>query len=287
MNESDNKSVDLSTKKTVIAIVFAIIILIIAQIISMLIGNLPVMIGFPTAIGNVLAGILYPVFTILGVSLLCKKTLKITLSDCKVSRFKLKPIWCIVAFVMPILVSVILLLTSGHWENTSMSASNIWATVTGAIVFYGLATGIVEEVVFRGVIMSALEYRCNKKVAIIAPSVLFGMLHIIGNDLSFLSIIQLLIAGSIVGILLSLVTYESGSIWCSALIHGVWNLIIIGGILHIDIVADETSMFNYVLNTKSFLISGGDFGIEASIISIINYIIFIGLAVYLIKKKER
>ena len=134
--------------------------------------------------------------------------------------------------------------------------------------------------------MSALEYRCNKKVAIIIPSVLFGLLHILGNDMNFLSMIQLVIAGSVVGILFSMVTYESGSIWCSALLHGIWNIIIIGGILHIGISPDEMSIYNYVLDTQSFLISGGDFGIEASIISIVVYILFSVLAIYLIKKRE-
>lgn len=156
----------------------------------------------------------------------------------------------------------------------------------GGIIFIGLATGIVEEALFRGVIMSALEYRCNKKVAIIIPSVLFGLLHILGNDMNFLSMIQLVIAGSVVGILFSMVTYESGSIWCSALLHGIWNIIIIGGILHIGISPDEMSIYNYVLDTQSFLISGGDFGIEASIISIVVYILFSVLAIYLIKKRE-
>lgn len=127
-----------------------------------------------------------------------------------------------------------------------------------------------EELIFRGVIMSALEYRWGKGIAIIVPSVIFGALHILGNELDILSTIQLLIAGSIVGILFSLVTYESGSIWCSALIHGAWNTIMIGGILHIGMAVDETSVFNYVLDSKSFFITGGDFGVEASIVSLLG-----------------
>lgn len=287
MNHSEKKQQKITILQTVLAIVAAIIILVISQLVSMLICNLPVIIGLPIAIGNILTGVLYPVFAILGVSLLCKKLLKSSLADYKITKLNLKPIWCIAAFALPIMVSIILLLMPGHWENTSMNTADIWATMTGAIMFFGFATGIVEEVIFRGVIMSALEYRCNKLVAIIAPSVLFGLLHIIGNNLDFLSIIQLLVAGSIVGILFSLVTYESGSIWCSALIHGVWNMIIIGGILNIGIEADNNAIFNYVLDTKSFFISGGDFGIEASIVSVVFYSIFILLALLLMRNKVK
>ena len=39
-------------------------------------------------------------------------------------------------------------------------------------------TGIVEEVVFRGFIMTALERRWNRWAAVLLPSVLFGLVHI-------------------------------------------------------------------------------------------------------------
>ncbi len=38
-----------------------------------------------------------------------------------------------------------------------------------------------------------------------------------------------------VGIIFSLIVYESGSIWSSAIVHGIWNVIIIGEILNINI----------------------------------------------------
>lgn len=286
MYNSENKAQKINTIQAVLAILLAIFILVLAQEVSMIIGSLFVKIGIPVAIGNILAGVLYPVFTLFGVSILCKKVLRISLIDCKITKLNLKPIWCFAAFVMPILVSTILFFTPGHWEKTSMNAADIGATLTGGIIFIGLATGIVEETIFRGVIMSALEYRFNKRVAIFFPSILFGLLHIIGSDLDGLSIIQLAVAGSAVGILFSLVTYESGSIWCSALLHAIWNMIIIGEILHVGTKADEMSIFNYVLDTESFLISGGDFGIEASIISIGVYLLFAILALSLIRKRE-
>ena len=44
-------------------------------------------------------------------------------------------------------------------------------------------------------------------------------------------------------------------------------------------------IFNFILDNKSFLISGGDFGIEASIISILVYLLFIVLAAIQVKRK--
>ena len=272
------------TVKTIAAILLAIIILAIAQTMSQLLGSLAVTFGVPLEAGYVVAGILYPILTYLGVKLLCAKLLKISLSDCKMPRFSLRPIWAAAAVIMPCLVSLVLCMTPGHWEDHALNGEEITQIITAAVFFYGIGTGLVEEMIFRGVIMSALEYRCNKYVAIFVPSVLFGMLHIIGSELDWISIIQLIVAGSIVGILFSLVTYESGNVWNSAIMHGIWNIIMIGGILQISADSEELSIYNYVLDTDSFLITGGDFGVEASIISILAYLGFIVLALMLMKR---
>lgn len=275
-----------STKQITLAIILSIVILVIAQNLSLIIATLVVGVGIPAAAGNILAGILYVLFTYAGIIGLCRKLLKMPLQKLHITRFRLNTIWVICAIAMPLLVLLISILAGGHWEVNVLNTPDTWATLTGAVVFYGLAAGIVEETIFRGVIMGCLENRFNKTVAIIIPSILFGALHIIGNDLSFLSIIQLLIAGSIVGILFSLITYESNSIWNSAIVHGIWNMAIVGGILHIGSSPDSDSLFNYVLNNKSFVISGGDFGIEASIFSLIVYLAFVLLAVFLIRRKS-
>lgn len=271
--------------KITFAIVLSIIILVVAQLLSFSISELPLNVGVPPAICNILSGVLYAVFAFIGAKLLCQRLLKISLNELRIPRLKMKPIWIISAFAMPALVLAIAMFLGGHWEINPLNAADRNATITGAIFFYGLATGIVEELIFRGIIMGCLEKRFNIRIAIIIPSVLFGLLHIIGNDLDFVSIIQLLIAGSIVGVLFSLIAYESNSIWNNAIVHGIWNMAVIGGILYIGNEADSSSIFNFILDNKSFLISGGDFGIEASIISIFAYLLFIVLAIVQIRKK--
>lgn len=241
--EANHKKI--TSLKITFAIVLSIIILIIAQLLSFSISALPLNVGVPPAICNILAGVLYVAFAFIGAKLLCQKFLKISLNELRIPHLKIKPIWIITAFVMPALVLAIAILFGGHWEITPFNATDRNATITGAIFFYGLATGIVEELIFRGIIMGCLEKRFNIRIAIIIPSVLFGLLHIIGNDLGFVSIIQLLIAGSIVGVLFSLIAYESNSIWNNAIVHGIWNMTIIGGIFYIGNEADSSSIFNF------------------------------------------
>lgn len=278
----------IGTGKMVATVIAAIVILIAAQTLALLAGNLPVMIGFPVAAGNVVAGIVYPVLAFTGIKIWVSGYLKQDMQTYKVARAKPRLIWCCAAVIMPCMVyAIILCFAAGQWEVTPMRSSEIWETVTGGIFFYGIGAGLVEEMIFRGMIMSALEYRWNQYAAIVVPSVLFAVLHIAGNPLSFTSFMQLLIAGSIVGILFSLVTYESGNVWNSAVMHGVWNMMIIGGILHIGDSADTDSVYHYVLDTKACLITGGDFGIEASIVSILAYVVFILLAIVLIGRQKK
>ena len=65
------------------------------------------------------------------------------------------------------------------------------------------------------------------------------------------------------GVLFSLVAYESGTVWCGASMHAVWNMVMIGGVLHIGPEPDGYALLNYVLDSASPLVTGGDFGVVA------------------------
>ena len=145
--------------------------------------------------------------------------------------------------------------------------------------------GFVEEAVFRGVFLSVLERRFHRWVGIVLPSVLFAALHLIGAQLDLAGAVQLLVSGSLVGILFSLVAVETGSIWCSALMHAVWNMVMVGGILHIGPSAQTDAVANYVLTGSSTLLTGGSFGVETSVIAMAAYAVFAGLAFWRCRRK--
>lgn len=285
MIEVNHPPKKISTLQAILGIILSVVIMVIAQILSLFLGEIPLNFGVPAPICNILMGVLYVRFAYGGTALLCTKLLKTSLSQFRIPKLQLKPVWIATSVLMPMLVVLLSLLVKGHWEVNTFPTETTMAMVTATIAFYGLATGIVEEIVFRGVILGCIEKRWNIEMAILIPSVLFGLLHIIGNELDFLSTLQLLVAGTVVGILFSLIAVESHSIWNNALVHGVWNIVMIGSLLHIGDAPDNTTFVNYVLESKSFLLTGGDFGIEASVQSIAGYLLFIGLAIVLLRKK--
>ena len=190
-------------------------------------------------------------------------------------HFDLK--WILVAFLLPISITIVYLLLPGEFVPTNTPSSTLFATLSAGIFHSGIAAGIVEELVFRGIILNLLKERWNKTVAILIPSLIFGLVHIIGMKFTLLSCFLVIASGTLVGIMFSLISLTKESIWNSAIVHVLWNIIIIGGFLTISESSSSNSLFHYVIDSKNFALTGGEFGIESSVIAVIGYCIVICL----------
>ncbi|MBQ6806341.1 MAG: CPBP family intramembrane metalloprotease [Lachnospiraceae bacterium] len=275
----------MKTKKMILSIILSILILIVSQILAQIIASLLFVINIPEFICNMLNGILYVVIAFCFIKLLCEKFIKEDMSNYCIPKFQIEVKWIVVAIVLPMLVTICYLLFNGSFEENVMDLNAKLSLVSAGIFATGFGAGIVEEIVFRGIIMNAVEKRFHKKAAIIAPSLLFGFVHIIGMNFNLLSCVLVIIAGTMVGIMFSLIASETKSIWNSAIVHAVWNIIIIGGILNIGTAFDEYSLYSYILETNSFVITGGEFGIESSVIAVMGYCL-VSLFVVLTERKK-
>lgn len=259
--------------KNFLIVVLVLAALTLVQLIAALVGKLMGWLGAPKFLINIVMGAIYPVLTYLSIVILFKKVVKRPLQLFRIPRIRLKLVWCIAAILMPLLAAGIFILLKGSWEIKSVGSGAMLAAVSGAVVLLGVGSGIAEEMIFRGVIMGLLEEQFDRKVAVIVPSIVFALMHIPGRGLNLLGIIQLLIAGSMVGVLFSLVTLEGNSIWNSAMMHAVWNMVIVGSVFYIG-TKGNAGIINYKLQSTSAMITGGAFGVEASVISIAVYGMF-------------
>lgn len=276
----------MSTVKALGGSFIAIVILVIAQLLAQLISSLFILIKVPVGICNILTGILYLGLAFILLKLFAEKICKIQIQDLGMPGFSIKLRWIIVAVLLPSIVKAIyILFFPGEYVSSGMNSNEIFSTLSADIVYTGIAAGFVEEMVFRGFIFNLLKSRWNTLVAVLVPSVLFGLVHIIGMNYSFVSCLLVIVAGTMVGIMFSMIVVESGSVWNSGIVHAVWNIVIMGG-LSVSQTADKYSVMTYVLNTKSFALTGGEFGIEASVISLTGYIIVTLFALYMMKKKN-
>lgn len=174
--------------------------------------------------------------------------------------------------LLPAFVVLAFLLIGNGYVNSFAVSDTILIVISSILT--ALKAGIIEEVLFRGFIMKLLENRWNKFVAIFAPSFLFSLLHIPSMEtFSVVGVMLLIVSGTLVGIMFSLVAHKGNSISNSAIIHTVWNLVMVTSILHITTEQGYygNPIFSIIIPFDNVLLTGAGFGVEASIIAIVGY----------------
>jgi uncharacterized protein len=79
---------------------------------------------------------------------------------------------------------------------------------------------MIEELMFRGVLFSALLRRMSTAMSIAVCAVLFGAVHLAGLDFQWYALPNLILLAAV----LCWLRLKSGSLWPSILAHGVFNL---------------------------------------------------------------
>lgn len=277
----------IKTSRVILGIGGGLGIVLLAQLLSQLAAGVLLVVQIPVFLCNIAAAILYIAFGFWMLRAFCRRVLRCGLGDCFIPCVCIRMKWLAVALLLPVSVTVLYLLLPGQMVDSGMDTRQVLETVSAGVFFTGLGAGIVEEMVFRGLIMSLILRRWGKTAAIFIPSVLFGLVHIIGMDFSFLSALQVVLAGTAVGVMFSLIALERCSVWNSAMVHALWNMVIIGGILSIGVEASPYSIYSYVLETGNFAVTGGQFGIESSVIAIAGYGVVSVLAYMGMRKRTK
>lgn len=123
-----------TTRKAILAIFLGILILVLAQGISSLAYTLPL----PDGVKAGIFGVSYVVISYNFIKLCCNKILYISLKECHINKPKIQIRWIICAILLPVVVSTVLLCTSGELVKNSMDAAHIVNIVVGAIFSYKL-----------------------------------------------------------------------------------------------------------------------------------------------------
>lgn len=263
----------MKTDKLILTIIVSVAFLLLAATLSQsLLMGLLALVGVPAWLCHIAGGLLYAGSAYIMVRLYCTKYLQEEMEAFCIPKCRIQLKWAVAAVLLPVLVSAVYLLFPGNFAENTLDTGTKLAFLTRGIFLAGLGAGVVEELLFRGLLMNAVIKKWGKAAGILAPSVLFASLHIIGMDFSLLSCLQVMAAGTMVGVMFSLIALEGHSVWNSAIVHGVWNMIIIGGGLTVGTQVDEFSISSYVLETRNFLLTGGEFGIESSVVAILGYI---------------
>lgn len=183
------------------------------------------------------------------------------------------------ALGMAYLTGILLILWAlGFVEVTAaeLSSGAIRSALTYLLVF--AAAGILEELANRGYLLQALIEGTRAWVAILGFSLIFSLGHLFNEDMTWVSATCLFVQG----ILLSLAYFKTRSLWIPIGIHIAWNWAQ-GSLWGLKV--SGTAIAGSFLETTPKgpgVLSGGNFGAEGSLITVIVTIV---LVLYLWKSK--
>jgi membrane protease YdiL (CAAX protease family) len=140
-------------------------------------------------------------------------------------------------------------------------------SVTGAIGLVGImaAAAVSEELLFRGVLFRIIEERTGTWIALTLTGVLFGLSHLFNADATLWGATAIAIEA---GFMLAACYAATRNLWVPIGLHFGWNLAA-GGVFG-AVVSGNGESKGLLESTMSgpALLTGGDFGPEASLYAV-------------------
>ena len=173
----------------------------------------------------------------------------------------------LVGFVFMVMV-VSVITAMGYAEEYWSTFS--WQEQLGAILLF-LMVAFGEEVLARGVIFRIIDERWGTWIALLVSALIFGIGHLPNDNSSWWSSFAIAIEA---GLLLGAAYKWSGNLWVPIGIHWAWNYTQ-GNIFGLAVSGNElgTHALTTIVDGPE-IVTGGAFGPEASIITVILGLIF-------------
>ena len=133
------------------------------------------------------------------------------------------------------------------------------------LVTFGIIPGVMEELLFRGILFRHLEDFGGSWFALALTSALFGVAHIFNPNATVFSSFAIAVEA---GVLLGGAYMLTRSLWAPIGIHAAWNFTQ-GEVFDVPVSGiDGTGLVEAKLSGPE-LLSGGAFGLEASVIALV------------------
>ena len=134
-----------------------------------------------------------------------------------------------------------------------------------AAVMLGMIPGVVEEVLFRGILFRHFEDFGGTWFALALTSALFGVAHIFNDNATFFSSFAIAVEA---GILLGGAYMLTRSLWAPIGLHAAWNFTQ-SQIYDVPVSGNDGTGLVEARLSGPELLSGGAFGLEASVIALV------------------
>ncbi|MCM3262080.1 CPBP family intramembrane metalloprotease [Paenibacillus lautus] len=164
--------------------------------------------------------------------------------------------------------SVFIIMALGGYSLQWASSANAGSVLLSSI---GAALGaaIVEELIFRGLMFQAIDRLGGKPLALAMTSLFFGIAHLGNPGATLWSAFAIALEA---GVLLGAAFLWRRNLWFAMGLHFAWNAI--EGVLGIPVSGHSAPGLFTVEANGATLLTGGDFGLEGSIVSVVVSLLF-------------
>jgi uncharacterized protein len=141
-----------------------------------------------------------------------------------------------------------------------------------SVVAVQIGAAVTEELIFRGVALQAIEQRWGSKVAVAVTGLFFGAAHMANPGATLWSGLAIAIEA---GLMLGAAFLWRRSIWLVVGVHFAWNAAeqLLG--VPVSGHAPDARLWN-VHTSGSHLLTGGGFGLEASVVPVLISLLLTG-----------
>lgn len=139
------------------------------------------------------------------------------------------------------------------------------------LLIFGAATAVVEEIIFRGVLFRIMDGSWGLWPALIVSALFFGGVHIGNQNATLWSSFAIAVEA---GILLGVVYQVTKSLWACIGLHASWNFL--QGTIFGSPVSGNPPASSWIrpIFDGSPWLTGGSFGVEASVLTVVLSLIF-------------
>ena len=140
-----------------------------------------------------------------------------------------------------------------------------WRLLSDAFAMF-LIVAVGEEIVFRGVLFRWIDEKWGLVPALVVSGLFFGLAHITNGNATLWSSIAIALES---GLMLGMAYKWAGTLWFPIGIHWSWNFVQ-GNIFGFAVSGTDagSTLLNSTVSGPDWL-TGGDFGAEASVISVV------------------
>ncbi|MGQ0649723.1 MAG: lysostaphin resistance A-like protein [Gemmatimonadaceae bacterium] len=165
------------------------------------------------------------------------------------------------------------------WLRVEPSPSGDWAAAALTSLIVLLPAALWEELMTRGYLFTVIRERVGARRAIVATSLVFGLLHIENAGATWQSVALVTLAGIFLGSIL----VATGSLYAAWSAHVAWNFVM-AGVLHTTVSGIGMGAPNYrTVDAGPDWATGGSWGPEAGLLTGAGLL----LGIYIMLRRKR